>query len=107
MSLSKEQYLLICLSEELSEMQQCISKCLRFGTNDKHPAKNTTNFEDLVTEFNDVWLMIKYLEEQGIYLDVDRKYLEHKHKRFNHFAKRALGDQPNDWFTLPPSRLEF
>ena len=66
--MTKQEYLLICLCEELAEMQQEISKCLRFSPSDKHPDRAMSNIEYLNDEAADVEAVIEMLRETGFYL---------------------------------------
>ena len=62
---SKEQhisYLLDKLQEESAECIQAVSKIRRFGINNKHPNRNTTNLEDLVNELEDLLAIVSALE---------------------------------------------
>lgn len=57
-----QEYLLACLAEELSEVQQCIAKCQRFTPHHTAPGYPRTNFEELNMEFSDVYAIIGLLE---------------------------------------------
>lgn len=48
------EYLLACLGEECGEVQQEVGKSLRFGINDRHPEKDTTNFQYLKKKLHDI-----------------------------------------------------
>lgn len=66
--MNKEQYLLICLAEECSEVQQCVTKSLRFGLTDVHPKyNNLTNRARLTEEIIDVLALIEMCTEQGLF----------------------------------------
>lgn len=54
MKLTKEQYLLSCLSEECAETIQRVTKILRFGMNEVQEGQLLTNAERLAYEFNDI-----------------------------------------------------
>jgi hypothetical protein len=64
--MDKRQYLLVCLLEELAEMQQEVCKCLRFTCDDQHPARPGTNLEQLIREFSDMEAILQMLGGQGI-----------------------------------------
>jgi hypothetical protein len=66
--MNREQYLLICLSEELAEMQHAISKILRFTRNDKHVSLSKSNAEQLDDEWADVNAVISLLQDNGFYI---------------------------------------
>jgi len=64
-----EEYLLITLSEELAEVQQEISKVLRFGkdnTDDRPGGKTTTNGENLEIEFQEAIAVLALIRDAGI-----------------------------------------
>lgn len=53
--MTRTEYLLICLLEELGETAQAVSKALRFGLDNYHPDDPTTDNADLIShELNDV-----------------------------------------------------
>ena len=55
-------YLLDKLQEEAAEVIQSVSKIRRFGETNKHPDRETTNKEDLVTELEDFLAILAALE---------------------------------------------
>jgi NTP pyrophosphatase (non-canonical NTP hydrolase) len=62
---TKEQhisYLLDKLQEESAECIQAVSKIRRFGINNKHPDRTTTNLQDLVNELEDLLAIVSALE---------------------------------------------
>ncbi len=88
-----DEYLLVCLGEELSESAQEVAKCLRFTCNDKHPSKTETNLEGLSREFSQVVAVIEMLAEEGIRIKIDQNVIDDKKKKLLHYAKhsRKLG----------------
>ena len=84
------EHLLTCLIEECSEIQQAASKALRFGLDDGHPEKTTTNAEDIAKECVDLVAVIEMLEEAGI---IDRirtlQGIEHKKAKVRHYMGYA------------------
>jgi len=52
--MTKEEYLLTCLSEECAEVAQCVSKALRFGLDTTYGDEKKTNREQLINELNDL-----------------------------------------------------
>ncbi|MTD42363.1 hypothetical protein GIX45_27795 [Erwinia sp. CPCC 100877] len=63
----KNEYLALVAMEECAEMQQALSKALRFGYDDHHPARaDETNAEQLLTEFYQLTAMMEELQNQGI-----------------------------------------
>ena len=64
--MNKEQYLLIKLSEECSEVSQITSKSLRFGIGNIRPDSVYTNSQKITQELADVMAAAMYLEEEGV-----------------------------------------
>ena len=91
--LTEEQYLLICLIEECSELQQITSKCLRFGVNDYSPydETKTPNWKNLAIELSHINCIIHRLIDKGI-IPKDLPY-DGKEERLNKFIEysRKLG----------------
>ena len=55
-------YLLDKLQEEAAEVIQAVSKIRRFGENNSHPERKTTNKQELVTELEDFLAILAALE---------------------------------------------
>lgn len=73
------------LQEENAEVIQAISKCFRFGLNNRKPGKPLTNKEHLEVELGDVLAMIELLQNLGI---ISEKALEEsKEKKFEKLKK--------------------
>lgn len=64
--MKKAEHLLVCLAEECAEIQQAVSKALRFGLDDGSPDKTTTNAEDIQKELVDLLGVIALLGDEGI-----------------------------------------
>lgn len=64
--MNRKEYLLICLMEELSEVQKELSKCLRFTLNHKPDIYNTTNLERVCLEMADVYAIAQLLDEENV-----------------------------------------
>ena len=62
-------YLLDKLQEEAAEVIQAVSKIRRFGENNTHPDRKTTNKQDLIIEIEDLMAILAALEYCG-YLDL-------------------------------------
>lgn len=63
----KNEYLTLVAMEECAEIQQALSKAIRFGVDDHHPSRaDETNEEQLLTEFYQLTAMIEELQNQGI-----------------------------------------
>ena len=75
-----QQYLLDKLQEEAAEIIQAVSKIRRFGPNNHHPDRQTTNLQELVGELEDfqaiVWALeeIKYLDPKPSTTATIKKY---------------------------------
>lgn len=63
--MTKEDHLLLCLSEECVEASKVIHKILRFGLTDINPKFNLTNLEELRLELNDILALIDNLQWIG------------------------------------------
>jgi len=61
------QRLLDKLQEESAEVIQAVSKCRRFGDNNSHPDRKTTNHDELVNELEDWLAIVKALEHIGYF----------------------------------------
>jgi NTP pyrophosphatase (non-canonical NTP hydrolase) len=57
------------LQEEASEIIQCVSKIRRFGPDNKHPDRETTNKQELIAELEDFLALVAVLEGQQ-YIDL-------------------------------------
>jgi hypothetical protein len=65
--MKKEEYLAVVAMEECAEIQQALSKAIRFGFEDHHPLRaDETNEEQMLTEFYQLTAMIEELQKQGI-----------------------------------------
>jgi NTP pyrophosphatase (non-canonical NTP hydrolase) len=56
------QYYLDKLQEEAAEIVQAVSKLRRFGPNNHHPERTTTNIQELVGELEDFLALVACLE---------------------------------------------
>lgn len=63
MKLTKEQYLLNCLSEECAEVTQRVTKSLRFGLDEIQEGQDLTNAQRLAYEYNDILGVMEMLLE--------------------------------------------
>lgn len=65
--MKKNEYLALVAMEECAEIQQALSKAIRFGFDDHHPSRtDETNEEQMLTEFYQLTAMIEELQKQGI-----------------------------------------
>lgn len=58
----KTQYYLDKLQEEAAEIIQAVSKIRRFGPDNHHPERQTTNREELVGELEDLLALLAAIE---------------------------------------------
>ena len=61
--LSQLEHLLVCLSEECSEIIQAINKGQRFGLEDGYPGTPRTNIGDIIRELNDLEGVVSMLRD--------------------------------------------
>jgi len=67
--MDKKQYLLVCLLEELSEVQKAVSKAIRFGLDDVY--EGGTNLDYIREELADVHTIKNLLLDDGVNLFLD------------------------------------
>lgn len=83
--MTKAEYLLTCLIEECAEVQQDVTKSIRFGLADRYPADAPTNQEKLMVEILHVLAVVELLEQDEVLDAVDadlyNKILEDKKKK--------------------------
>ena len=63
MNTNKIQYLICKLQEEAAEVIQAVSKINRFGEQNSHPDRQTTNKQELVGELEDFLAILAVLEQ--------------------------------------------
>jgi NTP pyrophosphatase (non-canonical NTP hydrolase) len=77
----KIQYLTAKLQEEAAEVIQAVSKINRFGPQNSHPDRTTTNLQELVGELEDFLAIVAALEHyQYIDLTLSREQIATKAK---------------------------
>lgn len=73
------QYLICKLQEEAAEVIQAVSKINRFGEQNRHPDRTTTNKQELVGELEDFLAILAVLEEtQWLDLTLSRENIVNK-----------------------------
>lgn len=65
MNTNPTQYLICKLQEEAAEVIQAVSKINRFGEQNRHPDRTTTNKQELVGELEDFLAILGVLEQMG------------------------------------------
>ncbi len=81
--------------EELAEMQQAISKCLRFGPHDEYLEGDTgelrSNLRRVIEEYSDVRALMKVLEEEdsSLKIKLNRNDFEWKQVEFKAWIQRS------------------
>lgn len=65
MNTNNTQYLICKLQEEAAEVIQAVSKINRFGEQNSHPDRETTNKQELVGELEDFLAILAVLENTG------------------------------------------
>lgn len=64
--MTRTEHLLVCLAEEAAEIQQSVTKALRFGLNDTRPGHHGTNSKEITIEFYDLIAVGEMLQNEGI-----------------------------------------
>lgn len=73
------QYLICKLQEEAAEVIQAVSKINRFGEQNSHPDRTTTNKQELIQELEDFLAILVVLEQtQWIDLTLSRDNIKSK-----------------------------
>lgn len=70
--MTRNENLLLTLAEECAEVQQSVSKVLRFGKSCCNPAvPNTTNELDVLTEYYQLTAVMEILLDKGVLSQLD------------------------------------
>jgi len=88
--MTKEEHLLVCLSEECAEVIKEVNKALRFGLDDVHPRKITTNRENIESELNDLYGVLEFLGESGLLFERDSMAITKKKEKVKHYIEYAV-----------------
>lgn len=67
MSNATTQYYLDKLQEEAAELIQAVSKMRRFGPDNHHPDRTTTNLQEFIGEVEDILALLACLEGQQLF----------------------------------------
>ena len=87
--LNRKQYLLLCLAEELGEVQKEVIKCLRFGLHNSPGEGLQTNFERLQDEWSELIGVIMLLEKDGVVIEEVAQLVDAKIKRTEQYYQFA------------------
>lgn len=84
------EYLTVVAMEECAEIQQVLSKALRFGFDDYHPDRpSESNQEEILTEFYQLTAMIEELQKQKVIGHFSQETIDvikaEKIKKVNHY----------------------
>lgn len=86
-----DQYYLVKLAEEASELALAAIKCAQFGMDENHPVTLQTNLEGLNKEFADVVasaFMVASIDERFV-IDPDNEVLEMKWAKIEKYREIA------------------
>ncbi len=88
--MNKSDYLTLVAIEECAEIQQALSKAVRFGFDDHHPdCPDKTNEDDVLHEFYQLTAMIEELQRQHIIRkptdEAIRRIKEQKLSKVSHY----------------------
>ncbi|WNL63312.1 hypothetical protein [Citrobacter phage Tr1] len=92
--LSNQDYLLVKLAEECTEVGQMVAKVLQFGLDEKQHEDGPSNRERLHAELNDLMAAIKMLnDEEGFGYHVDREAIDRKITKVSYYRgySQSLG----------------
>jgi len=82
--MNRKEHLMTILTEECAEVQQAVTKALRFGLNEGRDIE-TTNADRLKAELNDLWAIVEMLNAEGFDLHLDtvlREAKKHKVEKY-------------------------
>lgn len=85
--LSREQHLLLKLSEECAEVSQRCAKSIIFGSDEIQPGQKLNNVERLVNELEDLLGVARMLREEKMISAPDEKNINNKSHRVEHFME--------------------
>lgn len=84
--MNREQYLLLKLGEEASEITQIVSKTSQFGMEEKHPDLLWNNKERVHQELNDLLGIVEMLNEEcDLDYTPDEVAIQYKKKKVNKY----------------------
>jgi NTP pyrophosphatase (non-canonical NTP hydrolase) len=92
----KQKEIMLIAQEECAEVVQAISKCFRFGFNEKHPNEEMTNKQRLEEEVGDLLCMIQLMMDNRI---VDKLSVD--------FAIDAKSEKIRKWSNIFDEEVTF
>lgn len=87
--MNKKEYLITCLIEELAEVQQALSKVLRFTENDRYKGNEYSNIDNVNVEWSDVITVKEMLEDEGFIIYASFERMDAKKRRLLEFMKHS------------------
>lgn len=96
--MTRAEYLLVCLLEELGEAAQAVSKALRFRLDNYHPDDPTTDNADLIShELNDVIAVAQMLQVKNeISHLLDRQMIRRKQDKLETYLLAHVQEEELD-----------
>ena len=88
--MTKEQHLLIILSEECAEVTQAVSKALRFGLEDTNPTTGITNRFEIIKELSELFGVYEMLRDNGTLHTMRDEDIKKKKEKVEHFMKYSI-----------------
>lgn len=92
--MNKQEYLLTHFSQELSEVNQRITKALLFGIDEKQPGQPFTNEERILQEWNDTVAVLEVLYELKIFKNIadinNRQQIAAKKEKMSKFMQYSV-----------------
>lgn len=66
MAMKQYENILVTVSEECAEIQQAVSKALRFGLDNHHPDNKITNAEQIIKEYYELSALVGLLQSYSL-----------------------------------------
>lgn len=93
--MNKQQYLLIKLAEEASEVAQIALKTAQFGLHETYPGQPKSNIDRVLAEVTDLLAILEMLDvELELKISIDREEVEKKMTKVRKYLaiSRELGE---------------
>jgi hypothetical protein len=88
--MNRQQYLLICLMEELAEVSQQASKCLRFTPEHCYKGDGHSNLDELAMEWSDLCAIMQMLKLEDVEWFHNPERLHEKTQRTEKLMKISI-----------------